>query len=374
MRKQILKAAAVALSMMMLAGCGQKAESTAKAPAETTKTEADTAAADPAAAEKKAEGVSGDSTGEEGKTGGVLEAPKGFPSKNISWIVPADAGAPLDIPTRAIIDNMDIDTNIVVENIAGASNTIGALEAMNRPADGYTILTGSSSSMILQPLMVDLSYNPEDFRIISLVKPLATYAVTVGPKSPLKTAEDWEKLVKSGERFTFTVSNAGSASHLSMVDALKQMKIESGVYVPYNGGAEVTAALLNQEIDFAVLDTPAELIQAANGDVNVLLIMSDKPDPLSPETPIIADYGVTGMDAYYSLQCIAVRKDTPDDIAEYLKQQINAAIESEAYQKYLKESGVGSMAVMPEDEIEERIANARNVYKTLLEELGMINK
>lgn len=369
MRKNVMRVTAMMLSaMMLLSGCAQKAETKAAAPETKAETTAPAQTKDTEAAESK------DGEKKAAEAGGTLTAPEGYPKKNISWIVPADAGAPLDIPTRAIIDNMDIDTNVVVENIAGASNTIGTLEAINRPADGYTILTGSSSAMILQPLMVDLAYDPADFRIISLVKPMATYAVTVGPDSPLKTAEDWEKLIKSGERFTFTVSNAGSASHLSIVDALKQLKIESGVYVPYNGGAEVTAALLNNEVDFAVLDTPAELQQAANGDVNVLLIMSDKPDPLSPETPIIADYGVTGMDSYYSLQCVAVRKDTPDEIVEYLKQQINAAIESEAYQKYLSESGVGSMEVMPEEEIEASVTKAREVYKTLLEELGMINK
>lgn len=370
MRRNVMGITAVVMSMMMMmmAGCGQKAEGTTAATTEAAKTEA----AGESAAGSSAKNT--ESTEEGIKAVGILKAPEGFPSKNISWIVPADAGAPLDIPTRAIIESMDIDTNIIVENIAGASNTIGALEAMNRPADGYTLLTGSSSSMILQPLMVDLAYDPDDFRIIALEKPLATYAVVVGPKSPLKTADDWEKKVKSGERFTFTVSNAGSASHLSIVDALKQMKVESGVYVPYNGGAEVMSALLNQEIDFAVLDTPAQLQQAANGDVNVILIMSDTPDPLSPDTPIIADYGVTGMDTYYSLQCVAIRKDTPDEIAEYLKQQINTAIESEAYQKYLKESGVGSMSVMPEEEITASVKKAGEVYKTLLEELDMIKK
>ena len=364
MRSKLLKITAAMAAIIMLAGCGQKQGSTV-----TTTTTVTTAATvtttETVATEKKTEAVSAE---------GQLKAPEGFPSKNISWIVPADAGAPLDIPTRAIIDNMDIGTNMIVENIPGASNTIGALEARNRPADGYTILIGSSSSMILQPLMVDLAYDPADFRIISLIKPLATYAVVVGPNSPIKTAEDWEKLVKSGERFTFTVSNAGSASHLSIISALKQMNVETGVYVPYNGGAEVTAALMNKEIDFAVLDTPAQLQQASSGNVNVLLIMSDTPDPLSPDTPIIADYGVTGMDVYYSLQCIAIRKDTPDDIAEYLKQQINGSIESDAYQKYLKESGVGSMEVISEEDIEASVAKAREEYKVLLEELGLINK
>jgi len=302
----------------------------------------------------------------------VENAPAGYPSKNISWIVPADAGAPLDIPTRVVIENMDIDTNVIVENIPGASNTIGTLETANRPADGYTILTSSSSALIITPLREELAYDPTDFRLISLLKPMSTYAVVVGPKSPVDSADDIIALMQSGERFTYTVSNAGAASHLSIVDALKQLNVESGVYVPYNGGAEVTAALMNLEVDFAVLDTPAQLQSAALGDVKVLLIMSDEADPLSPDTPYIGQYGVTGMDPYFSLQCIAVHKDTPEEIVTYLKQVINNSIMSEAYQDYLEKSGVGEMAIMEEAEIEARASRAREVYKQLLKELGMI--
>lgn len=367
MKKSGIKAVAVLLSMVMLAGCSQGAKQEAQTTAAATEAEKEESKAEENKAEEgKAEG---------GQTAdGTVTAPDGYPSKNISWIVPADAGAPLDIPTRAIIDNMKIDTNVIVENIAGASNTIGTLETVNRPGDGYTILTGSSSSMILQPLMVDLAYDPADLRILTLVKPFMTYAVVVSPDSKLKTADDWMALLKSGERFTYSVSNAGSASHLSVVDTLKQLGIESGVYVPYNGGSEVSAALLNNEIDFAVLDTSDQLKKSANGDVNVLLIMSDEPDPLAPEIPVIADYGVTGMDVYFSLQCVAVRKDTPDDIAAYLKQQINEAIQSEAYQKYLVESGVGEMDVIPEEEIEDTVSRARETYASLLKELNMIQQ
>ncbi len=303
------------------------------------------------------------------QTGDALD----FPTKNISWIVSADAGAPLDIPTRAIIDNMDIDGNVIVENIAGASNTIGTLEAVNRDADGHTLVTTSSSAMLLQPLMTDLAYDPqEDLRVITLIKPLMTYAVVVGPDSPYNSAEEIMDLINSGERFTYTVSNAGAASHLAIVDALAQLENETGVFVPYNGGAEVTAALLNNEIDFAVLDTPVNVTAAAKGEVKVLMIMGDEPDPLAPEIPYIGEFGVEGMNAYFGLQCVAIRKDTPDEIVEFLKEKINTAIMSDEYQQYLVDSGIGAMEIMDEADIEAELANAMDVYAVLLEELGMI--
>ncbi len=295
-----------------------------------------------------------------------------FPTKNISWIVSADAGAPLDIPTRAIIENMDIDGNVIVENIAGASNTIGTLEAVNRDADGHTLVTTSSSAMLLQPLMTEIAYDPaEDLRVIGLIKPLMTYSVVVGPNSPYNSADEIMDLINSGERFTYTVSNAGAASHLAIVDALGQLESETGVFVPYNGGAEVTAALLNNEIDFAVLDTPVNVVAAEKGEVKVLMVMSNEEDPIAPGVPFIGEYGVEGMNAYFGLQCIAIRRDTPEEIVEILKEKINAAIMTEEYQQYLIDSGVGAMEIMDEAELEAELTNAREMYAILLEELGM---
>jgi tripartite-type tricarboxylate transporter receptor subunit TctC len=297
-----------------------------------------------------------------------------FPSKNISWIVPANAGAPVDIPTRAVIENMDIDTNVIVENISGASNTIGALEASNRKADGYTILTATSSYLILQPLLVDLDYDPTDFKVISLLKPLATYSVVVSPTSELNNADDFMALIQSGERFTYTVSNAGNAAHLAIIDTLQKLSIESGAYIPYNGGAEATAALLNKEVDFAVLDSPAAIKQHQLGDIKVLIVLDDKADPLAPEIPYIAQYGVEGINVYYSVQGIVVHKDTPQDIVDYLTEKINASLQTEAYKKYLIDSGAGEMKIQSGEELEEIFANARVAYSKLLTELGMISK
>lgn len=297
---------------------------------------------------------------------------KSFPTKKISWIVPAPAGAPVDIPTRAVIDNMDIDVNVIVENIAGASNTIGALEASKRAADGYTILTATSSSLITQPVMVKMDYDPADFVVMSLLKPLATYSVIVSPTSDLKTADDFMDFIKSGERFTYSVSNAGNSAHLATIDSLQKLGVEWGAFIPYTGGAEATAALLNKEVDFIVLDSPAAIVQHNLGDLRVLMIMDEKSDPLAPEIPYIGQYGVEGINVYYSIQAIVIHKDTPEDIVKYLTDKINESILTDKYQKYLVDSGAGAMGVPNGKELDATFANAREVYSKLLKELGMI--
>lgn len=302
-----------------------------------------------------------------------IEQPSGYPDKNISWIVPAQAGAVLDITTRAVTNDLDLGGNVIIENMAGASNTIGTLEASQRDADGCTILTGNTSALIIQPLLLDVGYDPADFRTISLLRPLGTYCIVVNPKSGLETSDDWLKLVQSGERFTYTVPNAGNAAHLGIIKTLDELKADSGVYVSYNGTAEASAAMVNGEVDFAVLDTPDMLAKAKVGDVRVLLILDDKPDNLDLSVPTIADLGVKGIDCFYGFQCVAIRKDTPKEAAEWIKNRISKVLKSDAYQKYLVDSGAGPMEeLMSEEELTSIIENARVTYEGLLKENGMI--
>lgn len=298
--------------------------------------------------------------------------PEGYPSGDIRWIVPAKAGAVLDISTRALLEGADLGGTVVIENIPGASNVIGTLEASQRPADGMTILTGNTSALILLPMMTEAGYDPADFRTIALLRPLGTYCVTVGPNSALDTAQDWIDLVKSGERFTYTVPNAGNATHLAITKALDAMGVTTGVYVPYNGTSEAQAAILNGEIDFAVLDTPDMMARAAVGDVKVLLVLNDKADPLAPNVPVIADFGVEGIDCFFGFQCVAVLKDTPDEVVEWIKSQINAQMATPEYQKYLTDSGCGIMQIMSEEELTGIITNARSVYAELLKDMNMV--
>jgi tripartite-type tricarboxylate transporter receptor subunit TctC len=217
-----------------------------------------------------------------------------------------------------------------------------------------------------------LDYDPTDFRVLSLLKPLATYSVVVSPNSDLKNADDLMALIQRGKRFTYTASNAGNAAHLAMIDTLQKLGVESGAYIPYNGGAEATAALLNKEVSFAVLDSPAAIKQHQVGDIRVLLIMDDKSDSLAPEIPYVGQYGVEGIDVYYSVQAIVIHKDTPDEIVEFLTEKINNSLQTEKYKNYLLTSGAGVMEIQSGQELEAIFSNARKVYAKLLKELGMI--
>lgn len=302
--------------------------------------------------------------------------PDGYPSKTISWIVPAPAGAGLDLPARALIDSLDLGGNVIVENIAGASNTIGTLEAASREADGYTILSVNSSGILTQPLLTDTGYTKDDFRPLAMQAPPTPYVVIVRPDSPVETPEDWLELLKSDAGFSYTVPNAGSAAHLGMITLLRNLGCEEkATFVPYTGTAEVTAAVLNGELDFGVVNVVDNVLpQEEAGTLRAIVVLNNEPAANAPQWPIISDYGVEGMDKYFGVQVIAVKKDTPEDIVAYLKQQINEALISEEYVNFLDNNNLGELRYYSEEEIQGIIDSAVEAYVPLLEELGMVQK
>ena len=297
--------------------------------------------------------------------------PEGYPSKNISWIVPAAAGAAIDLPTRALIDALDVHTNVVVENLAGASQTIGALEASVRPADGYTLLTGANAWGIIQPNMNELDYSYDDFRHIAMMAPAMPSFVAVRADSELESIDGLLKLIQSGDRFIYGVANTGSYDHLAITSVLKQLGAESGDCIAYNGSSEVLSAVLSGEVTFGIFNEGDISPRVKSGELRALCVLSDEASAFFPDIPVIEDYGVTNMSTFKGLKWVAVRKDTPDEIVEWLKQQLNAAIQSEKYQAYLEQAGFGTIREYSEEEVTEIITTANATYLDILTELGM---
>lgn len=344
---------ALALALMMLAGCADRAGTPTSSPA---------APPESGAPAKETEGLQQ----EEG-----VSQPEGYPSKNISWIVPAAAGSAVDLPVRALTDMLDLGTNIVVENIEGASQTIGALEASVRAADGYTLLAGANAWAIIQPNMNELDYSPEDFRHIAMMTPAMPSYLISQAGSGIQSFEDLLDRIKSGDRIVCGVANIGSYDHLAVVSMFQQLGCETVDVVAYNGSAQLLTAVLSGEVDVGPFNEADILARINEGDVQALAALSDQRSEALPDVPAVEEYDVKDMATFKGLKWVAVRKDTPDEIVEWLKQELNKTIQSEEFQSYLEQAGFGPVRVYTEEEVTEIVMSANEIYRGILEELGM---
>ncbi len=300
--------------------------------------------------------------------------PEGFPEKNISWIVPAAAGAIIDQPSRIVADMIDLGTNIVIENIAGASQVTGTTEAANREADGYTILTGANAAMITQPLLLeDLPYDPDDFEPLALLVPGTQQILCTNSSSDITTVDEFIEYAKNNTDFTWTASNPGSIGHILTTHTLDSLELNPGTYVPFSGTSEVLQAILNGSVDFAVLESKDAKNQSDQGQVNMIAVLDGGNYQYAPEVPSMAEYGVEGLEDFAAWYFVAVKKDTPEDVKEYLRLKFQEVVFSDEYQAYLTDNLLTNFdETYDHNAIEEWRANATAANEAVMTTLGMI--
>ncbi len=298
--------------------------------------------------------------------------PDNYPTKTIEFIVPAAAGAAIDVPARALLEVLDLGKPVVIVNRAGASQTVGTAEAAIKKPDGYTMVLGANGNFMIQPHLLDLTYKTTDFRHISMLTAPIEMVIVVTPSSRFKTFKDLEAALKSGTALSYSTANPGSVGHLAGISMFQQMGANPK-NIPFNGSPEGIAALLGGHIDFYIIDSSEVVPRVQNGQFAPLVTMSEERALMLPDVPALKEYGYKDL-IFMGFKWIAVHKDTPDDIVQYLKRQIDTAIQSEQYQAFLKKiTGVG-VRVYTEAEITDVVMKNLDESGKLLEALGMKKK
>ena len=113
-------------------------------------------------------------------------------------VVAAPPGGLTDIVARSVSQFLQekLGQPFVVENIAGASSTIGAVQVARSAPDGYTLLV-NPSLFVITPMLMNVSYDVvKDFTPISNFGTVPI-AVGINPAIPAKTLQEFIALAKA---------------------------------------------------------------------------------------------------------------------------------------------------------------------------------
>lgn len=295
------------------------------------------------------------------------QQPKGYPSKPVNWIIPVAAGSNADILSRADASAMKLGGSIAITNMPGANQSLGITEVKNRPADGYYLFTAAYAGIIVQPLVAKVSYSLDDFRYLASLTSFTGNEVVVPTSSGIKSFDDLVAKMKSGSKLAWSSANVGSVAQLGMLSIMDELGI-SADYVSYNGTSESINALLGKHIDFLVLDDGLAKQYVDSGEFTPILTVSDQRDTaLYPDVPCAKELGYKNMDVFKSILVVGIRKDTPNDVADWMKKQVNDSIKSDAFQKAMKSTNNVYSEPMSEDEVTKALYSARDVYKGIID-------
>lgn len=250
-----------------------------------------------------------------------------FPNKVIKVVVAVAPGGGADAVARLITEKMSISLGvpIIIENKAGASGSIAALEVARAAPDGYTLMQCFVATHSTNPAVLKLKYDPiADFTPVGMMAQTSNVLV-VGEKNKAKDLREFlaQARAKPGG-MSFSSAGSGSATHLIMEYLENQSKVDL-LHVPYKGAAPALQDLLGGQVDamFPSLTTALPHIRA--GKLRALAVASVKRDPLLPDVATVAEQGFAGFSAIQWWGLCAPAK-TPEPVVARLNKALNDAL------------------------------------------------
>jgi tripartite-type tricarboxylate transporter receptor subunit TctC len=262
-------------------------------------------------------------------TTGAL-AQSDYPTRPIRYIVPFPPGGGTDILSRLVASKLTerLGWQIVVDNRAGAGGNIGLDAGAKATPDGYTMVTGQTSNLTINPsLYAKLPYDSlRDFIPVSVIAS-SPIAFMVGAKAPFKTFSEFIAAAKAkpGE-ITFSTTGNGTVGHLTgeLIQRTAGIKL---VHVPYKGSAQAFPDLLGGRINVFLASLETAMPQMKAGAIRTLAVTSAQRVPAVPTIPTVAESGYPGFDTatWYG---ILVPKGTPQPIVAKLGAEVTKVLES----------------------------------------------
>lgn len=265
-----------------------------------------------------------------------------FPSRALRVIVPQPPGGGFDFVARALGERLAkrLGQPVVVENRTGSGTLIGTDAAAKAAPDGYTLLTGSVSNLVLNMgLYKNLSYDSlRDFEPVGLA---VSYSYTLIARAdlPFKTLAEVVAHAKANPgKLTYASAGNGSGQHV-LAAALWQLAGVEITHIPYRGAQAAYADLLGGRVDMFFDLTPTTRAHIESGKVFPLAVSGAERNALQPTVPTINETGVARLDLESWFGYFAPR-GTPPQALQRLRTELAAVIaEPELREVFAKAGG-----------------------------------
>jgi tripartite-type tricarboxylate transporter receptor subunit TctC len=250
----------------------------------------------------------------------TVSAQSSYPNKPVKILVGFTPGTAPDLAARILADRFSEvwSTPFVVENLQGAGSNIATERVAKATADGYTLLMGGNSALVINPSLYDtLPFDPiKDFAPISQVF-IAANVLAVPPEVAARTVAQLVALAKAQPgKLSYGHAGVGTSQHLG-AELFKYMAHVEITSVPYRGTTALMPDLLANRIAMSFANIVNVLPLAKEGKLRALAITSIKRSALAPDLPTMAESGFPGFEAVPWFGLLAPTT-TPKDIIDKL--------------------------------------------------------
>jgi tripartite-type tricarboxylate transporter receptor subunit TctC len=263
-----------------------------------------------------------------------------YPTRPITIVVPFPAGGPTDTLARILAEQMRtlLGQSVIVENVTGASGSIGVGRVARAAPDGYTLSIGHLITHVFNGAVFTLPYDPvEDFAPVSLLAAVPTWLIgrTSLPAKDLKELIAWLKA--NPDKASAATVGAGSAAHLSAIHFQNKTGTRFQL-VPYRGAAPIMPDLIAGQIDLMFGEGTTALPHVRSGRIKAFGVMAKARWFAAPDVPTMDELEAPGL--YISFwHGLWVVKGTPSSIIARLNAAIVEALADPAVRQRLTDMG-----------------------------------
>ena len=274
-----------------------------------------------------------------------------FPSRSIKVVVPQPAGGGFDFVARVLADKMTqgVAAGVIVENRTGSGTLVGTDFVAKAPADGYTLLLGSVSNMVLNAgLYKNLSYDPEkDFEPLGLAVGYS-YTLVSRLDAKLKTLKDWLDYAKAHPgQVTYASAGNGTGQHV-IAAALAHVAGVDLIHVPYRGAQAAYTDLIGGRVDlfFDLSSTARVHVDALH--LQALAVSGAQRLPIHPQVPTLLESGIESLELESWFGLFASSK-TPSKEMAYLTALVKEAMLAPETRARFEKQGGRLLAWAPQE-------------------------
>src|SRR5262245_2623519 len=276
-------------------------------------------------------------------------AQSGYPNRPVKILVGFTPGTAPDLAARILADRFSEawGTPVVVENMPGAGSNIATERVARAAADGYTLLMGGNSALVINPSLYEtLPFDPlKDFAPISQVF-IAANVLAVSTELPVKTVAELVALAKANPgKLSYAHAGVGTSQHLGAELFKYRAHLDIGS-VPYRGSTAIMPDLLAGRVTMSFANIVNVLPLAREGKLRALAITSIKRSPLAPELPTMAESGFPGFEAVPWFGLVAP-VGTPKDVLEKLHTETVKTLAMPEVRKKFDELGLEPVGNTP---------------------------
>src|SRR5262249_40766179 len=281
----------------------------------------------------------------------LLDSAHAFPDRPVKFVVSSPAGGPPDIMARLLSDKLAaaLGQPVVVENRpGGAGGTIGAKSVLSAEPDGHTLLMGSTSSLLIAPLIYKTAgYTAKTFAPVAGLAETAE-ALAIHPAVKAGCVPALITLAKSQPGvLRYGSAGIGSLPHVEG----ELLKERAGIdirHIPYRGGGPALTGLLGGEVHIFFSALTQMLPYVGDGRLRGLAVTSETRSALAPDIPTMVE---SGFDQFVtaSVNFIVAPPGTPVAIRRQVSDAVARALASDEVRRTFAKMGATARPASPEE-------------------------